>query len=58
MRKSYKGWSFWACDKDRHDFAGENFFAPFFEPVGFWNFDPFWGWFRVECGFDWDGESD
>ena len=25
-------------------------------PVGFWSFDPFWGWFWVDdCGFDWGG---
>jgi len=46
-------WHFWVCDKDRHDFE-EDFFVPFFVPLGFWNFDPFWGWFWVQCGFDWD----
>jgi hypothetical protein len=43
-------WSFWVCDKDRHDFDKDVFFVPF----GFWNFDPFWGWFWIQCGFDWD----
>ena len=29
-------------------------FVPVF--FGFWNFDPFWGWFWDDgCGFDWDG---
>jgi hypothetical protein len=29
-------------------------FVPVF--VGFWNFDPSWGWFWDDgCGFDWDG---
>lgn len=29
-------------------------FVPIF--FGFWNFDPFWGWFWDDgCGYDWDG---
>jgi hypothetical protein len=57
-------WSFWVCDKDRHDKDrhdnGRNdvFFVPFFVQKGFWDWDPFWGWFWiwfwVECGGDWD----
>jgi hypothetical protein len=50
----YEDWSFWACDKYRHDFEGEDLLALFFEPIGFWNYNPFWGRFWVECGFDWD----
>ena len=53
-------WHFWACDRDnndnnRHDFDDANVvFVPVF--FGFWNFDPFWGWFwDNSCGFDWDG---
>jgi hypothetical protein len=42
------------CDKYRHDFEGEDLLALFFEPIGFWNYNPFWGRFWVECGFDWD----
>jgi len=39
-------------DFDRHFDDVEVFFVP----IGFWNFNPFLGWFWDNgCGFDWDG---
>ena len=43
---------FWRHDCD--DDEVEVVYVPVF--FGFWNFDPFWGWFWDDgCGFDWDG---
>jgi hypothetical protein len=50
-------WSFWVCDRDRHDRHdfddAEICFVPVFIPIGFWDFDDFWGWFWIHWGFDW-----
>jgi hypothetical protein len=56
------GWN--DCDFDWDDVCDDHWndcedevevvFVPV--PVGFWSFDPFWGWFWVDdCGYDWDG---
>jgi hypothetical protein len=56
-------WAFWVCDnnrhdRDRHDAEAAVFFVPVFVPIGFWNWDPFWGWFWdwfwVQCHSDWN----
>ncbi len=47
---------FWVCGRGDLDLDDADFFfVPVFVPVGFWDFDPFWGWFWVDCGYDWGG---